>query len=365
MAKITIIGGGNMGSVLSVKFSHKNDVTLFLNTPFERLEDYSKQMVLYNEENETQEVGNIKLITNNLKEAIMGAEWIFITFPSFLFEDLSKSLVPLLKCGQHLVGVPGSGGFELFFKEALVKGVTLTGLQRVHSVARIMESGKKVRESGVRKEIKCSSIPISFNNVATSFLSECYSLPVVHLDNYLNVTLLNSNPILHTVRLFSIFNDYEKVERYDHVPLFYEEWSYESSTLLVDTDKELFILLDFLNRKGIKVNQITTLLEHYDSSNANEMTRKIRSIKSLQGLKTPTIQDGSCLIPDFNSRYFTADFPFGLDILLSFCQLCDIDAPNMKMISNWYHRITKTSNKFSLSTFGIDSINDIKEFYSK
>ena len=34
MSKITIIGGGNMGSILSVKFSQKHDVTLFLNAPY-------------------------------------------------------------------------------------------------------------------------------------------------------------------------------------------------------------------------------------------------------------------------------------------------------------------------------------------
>ena len=35
MSKITILGGGNMGSVLAVKFSQKNNVNLYLNSPYE------------------------------------------------------------------------------------------------------------------------------------------------------------------------------------------------------------------------------------------------------------------------------------------------------------------------------------------
>lgn len=41
MSKITILGGGNMGSVLAVKFSQKNNVNLYLNSPYETGVRYS------------------------------------------------------------------------------------------------------------------------------------------------------------------------------------------------------------------------------------------------------------------------------------------------------------------------------------
>ena len=151
MSRITIIGGGNMGSILAVKFFQKHLVNLYLNSPYENVEDYQKDMTVLNEDLGMHTKGNISLITDDLEEAIENADWIFITFPSFLFESFSQRLIPLLHKGQHLVGIPGSGGFELFLKGALDKGCTITGLQRVHSVARIIEKGKEVRESGVRK----------------------------------------------------------------------------------------------------------------------------------------------------------------------------------------------------------------------
>lgn len=366
MKKITVVGGGNMGSILSVKFSQKYDVTLFLNAPYEKVSEYHKDMVVFNEDNNTFTKGKINLITENLEEAIKDADWIFITYPSFLFASFSKQLIPLLHEGQHLVGIPGSGGFELHFKDALKKGVTITGLQRVHSVARIMIKGQEVRESGVRTGIRCASIPQSFNKEAAEFISDCYSLPVEPLNNYLNVTLLNSNPILHTSRLYSIFKDYETVKEYDTLPLFYEEWSLASSNLLIEMDKELFAMFDILKEHGIEVNQITTLLKHYDSNNAVEMTKKLNSINSLKGLTTPNVKkENGKYIPDLNSRYFTADFPYGLDILLAFSHILGLASPHMQKVSDWYHRITNTEVAFFLSDFGLNNIEDLQEVYSK
>lgn len=364
VSKIAVIGGGNMGSVLSVKFSQSHSVTLFLNPTYERISEYRKDMLIFSEDSNTYVKGKINLITDNLEVAIKGAEWIFITYPSFLFPSFSKELIPLLHKGQHIVGIPGSGGFELFFRDALKKGVTITGLQRVHSVARIITKGVEVRESGVRKGIRIASIPLSFNKKAGKFLSECYSLPVELLNNYLNVTLLNSNPILHTSRLYSIFHDYETKKEYAKLPLFYEEWSLESSELLEKMDGELFSIIAYLKENGMEINQITTLLEHYESANPVEMTRKINSINSLKGLRTPSIiNENSRLIPDLSSRYFTADFPYGLDILLSFSRLLNIPCPNMQMVSDWYHRITNSKRTFCLESFGFECVEDIKDFY--
>ena len=364
MSKITVIGGGNMGSILSVKFSQKHDVTLFLNAPYEKVEEYHKDMVIFNEDNNLFVKGKIDKITEDLKEAVKDAEWIYITYPSFLFSSFSKQLIPLLHEGQHLVGIPGSGGFELHFKDALKKGVTLTGLQRVHSVARIIKKGEEVRESGVRTGIRIASIPRSFNEEAARFISDCYSLPVESLNNYLNITLLNSNPVLHTSRLYDIFKDFEEKKEYDYLPLFYEEWSLSSSELLIKMDSELFSMLHYLTNRGIVVNQITTLLEHYDSTNAVEMTKKLNSINSLKGLTTPSKKnENGKLVPDFSSRYFTADYPYGLDILLSFAELLHIDCPNMKMVSDWYHRVTNTKRTFDLKDFGLTSFEDLAIIY--
>lgn len=362
--KIAVLGGGNMGLLLSVKFSQDSDVTLYLNS--NKKVQYHKDMRAYNSDKRAYTTGKIQKITTNLAEATSDAEWIFVTFPSFVFESFASKLLALLKSGQHLVFVPGSGGAELYFKDALKKGCTISGLQRVHSVARITEAGKEVCESGVRNMLKVASVPQAFNEQACKVIGELYDIEVAPLNSYLNVTLINSNPILHTSRLFTIFKDYvgDDGNGYDKLPLFYEHWTDEASCLLEKMDNELFDIIGVLNKNGMKVDDIVPLLKHYESKNVTEMTAKIKSINSLKGLATPSKArpDGK-LVPDLNSRYFTADFPFGLDILIAFADLTGTPCPHMLSVSDWYHNLTKTKREFDLGKFGIYDINDLKNFY--
>ncbi len=361
--KIGIIGGGNMGCVIATKFSQKHEVTLYTNL-IDKLPLYKKDMKVYLEDNDSYYQANIKCVTSSLEELCKKSDYIFITFPSFLFEQLCKDILPFLNERHHLFFVPGSGGAELFFKDVLAKGVTISGLQRVHSVARIIDFGELTKETGLRKELYVASIPNSFNKEAVNIVEELYGIKTTSLDNYLNITLINSNPILHTSRLYSIFKDYESVHEYKKLPLFYEEWSNESSELLIKMDNELFHMFDCFEDRGLPIKQIKPLLEHYESTNAIEMTNKIRSINSLKGLTTPSVKlENGNYIPDLSSRYFTADFPDGLDILLAFARTLNLDCPNMHLVTSWYHRITNTRVKFDLSSFGFKEIEDLLIFY--
>lgn len=363
--KIGIIGGGNLGSVLAVRFSQKNDVVLYTNL-IDRVQEYQKDMVVFCEDTNSYITGNIKSITSSLKELTENSEYIFITFPSFLFKQLAVDLVPLLNNKHHLVFVPGSGGAELAFRDAIKKGATITGLQRVHAVARIIEFGKTVRESGLRPSLRIASIPSSFNHEAAQFLSKLYGVPIEELDNYLNNTLINSNPILHTSRLYSIFHEYPAfVKEYDSLPLFYEEWNIESARLLIKMDDELFSIFDKLELLGLPVKQVKRITHHYDSDDAIGLMNKLKSIQSFKGLKTPgIINEKGKYIPDFKSRYFTADFPFGLDIIRAFARFLNIDVPNMDKASKWYRDASGDKTQFfDLKDYDILSKNDLLNFY--
>lgn len=361
--KVAVIGAGNLGSILAVKFSRENDVFLYTNMSSD-LPKYHKDMKVYSEDDDLYYSGDIKLITDDLSLAVKDAEYIFVTFPSFLFGNFSKELIPLLKKGQHLVFIPGCGGAEFYFKDALKKGVTITGLQRVHSVARIIEMGVLTKESGKKKLLKVASIPSSFNEEACKAINSLYDIEVMPLDNYLNITFVNSNPILHTSRLYSIFKDYPEKREYESLPLFYEEWDIESANLLSDMDDELTSMFKVTEKYGLPVNDIVPIVKYYDGTCPKEMMDKIKSIQSFKGLSTPSIKnDNGTYSPDLASRYFTADFPYGLDILVSFAKILKVNHPKMDMVSNWYHRISGNNNRFRIEDFGITTIEELMSLY--
>ena len=65
---------------------------------------------------------------------------------------------------------------------------------------------------------------------------------------------------------------------------------------------------------------VKSLRIHYESPTVEAMTAKISSIPAFKGLKTPYVEVEGGLIPDFHSRYFTADFSYGLSIIKQITQ---------------------------------------------
>lgn len=118
--KIGIVGGGNLGSVLAVRFS-KNHKVMVYKRDKAKLHLFKKDMKVFCEDSGSFYIGNIFKFTSELKELVDFADYIFITYPAFLFKELSIEMIPLLSQGKHLVFVPGSGAVEIFFKDALKK----------------------------------------------------------------------------------------------------------------------------------------------------------------------------------------------------------------------------------------------------
>ena len=63
---------------------------------------------------------------------------------------------------------------------------------------------------------------------------------------------------------------------------------------------------------GISEASVPSLLTYYESTDVSSLTRKIRSINAFHGILAPMRQIPEGYVPDFTSRYFTEDFPFGL-----------------------------------------------------
>ncbi|NHB69845.1 NAD/NADP octopine/nopaline dehydrogenase [Bacteroidales bacterium M08MB] len=202
-------------------------------------------------------------------------------------------------------------------------------------------------------------------------IQELIRIKCTPLANYLNVTLTPSNPILHTTRLYSIFKSYKEGIYWDKQLNFYEDWTNESSEILLKCDNELQLILKKLSQ--INLDGIKPLSIHYESNTPSELTNKIRSIDAFKGIRTPMVETEFGFIPDFNSRYFTEDFLFGLNIIKAFAEIILLDTPNIDMVLKWFEIATKQPvfNKtgdliYNLpKKYGVKSINDIIEYYGK
>jgi hypothetical protein len=79
---------------------------------------------------------------------------------------------------------------------------------------------------------------------------------------------------------------------------------------------------------------------HYESFDAPAMTNKIKSILAFKGLASPMKEFQNVWIPDFDSRYFTADFSYGLKIIKDIAELFEQPIQNINRVWAWYKRVS-------------------------
>lgn len=356
---ITIIGGGNIGTQFAGHCSARgHKVIIFTSKPYL----FSKTITVVDEGLTEICKGKVE-VTEDISYAVNDADVIFVTTPAFMMDKVAKQILPFIKPGVLIGLIPGIGGGECAFKTCINKGCIIFGIQRVPSVARLVEYGKCVKASGYRNELFLAAIPNTYTKGCCQLMESIFSIPCFALPNWLNVTLTPSNPILHTTRLYSIFHDYYEGRLYDYIPLFYEEWSDEASGLLFACDEEVQKVLSKISE--IDLRFVKSLREHYNSETTEALTKKMHSIRSLQGIATPSVIVGDKLVPDFDSRYFTADFPFGLSIIVQIAKFFDVNVPNCLRILSWYNGLFPNVKQFSYNDYGIVDKETFLTFYKQ
>lgn len=137
---ITIVGFGNIGTQFAVHCAAKGHaVTIFSSKP----EAINTKINIVDPNGYTILSSEMHCITKSARDAFSDADLVFVTVPAFAMKNSADIIIPHIKNGSMICLVPGTGGAEFAFKKALEKDVVIFGLQRVPSVARLVEYGKK------------------------------------------------------------------------------------------------------------------------------------------------------------------------------------------------------------------------------
>ena len=300
--KICICGGGSLGHVCAGVLSSYVDVELSILSSHP--ESWGRTITVTDISGK-QYNAKIAKVSSNPEEVVSNKDIILLCLPGFLLEKTLRDIGPYL--GNAAVGsVVSSTGFFFFAHSVLSNKTKLFGFQRAPFIARVVEYGHSANLLGYKSSLSVVLENIEDQETFRSQLEKLFMTPIKLLNNYYEVSLSNSNPILHTGRLFTMFNGKED-NVFDHKILFYKEWTNEASQKLIDMDAEFFKLLD-----TIGISCIPSLLEYYESTDAASLTRKISSIPAFQTIESPMVEVAGGWKADFKSRYYTEDFPFGL-----------------------------------------------------
>lgn len=333
--RITICGGGSLGHVCAgVLSSHPaNEVNILTGHP----QQWQHHVTVDDPEGRIIQ-GNIQTITSSAQETIPHSDIVLLCVPGPLIEPILNDLRPHLTERNKVGAIVSSTGFFFKAHRILPSGTQLFGFQRVPYISRIQEYGSSAHLLGYKKALSAATENIAHPEEFCELLSELFLTPVTLLNNYYEASLTNSNPILHTGRLFTMWGNY-RGESYDHNIYFYKEWDTASAQKIIDMDREFMQLLQTL---PVAPGAIPSLLEYYESTDAESLAEKIRSIPAFQPILSPMRETSSGWVPDFSSRYFTEDFPHGLQIIKDLAVEHKIKTPVIDEVLGWGLAAIKT-----------------------
>lgn len=356
--KITVVGGGNIGTQFAVHAAETgNEVTVYTSSP----DLYDGHLSIVDESGETIHEGQLIIATADPELAFKCAELILVTVPAMVMSKMADIIFYYGNKDAFIGVVPGNGGSECMLKKCIERGNTFFALERVPAIARLVKKGKTVKSIGYREELHVASIPRGMAERCAEIVRDIFNISCLTIPCMLNLTMTPSNPILHTSRLYTLFKDWNEGIKYDSVPLFYEEWTDTSSEILLSMDDEEQAICCVIP----ELSYVKSLRDHYDALTVECMTKKIRSIQAFKGLTTPTTVVDGGIVPDLHSRYFTADFAYGLGIIQQVGVMAEVNTPIIDKVMAWYNSISVEKDEFRYEYYGITKLDELKAFYSQ
>ena len=328
--KICICGGGNLGHVTAGFFASQDELQVSLLTT--KPESWSHYLEVVDLNGKTYK-GKIEKISSVPKDVIPETDIVLVCLPGFAIHDVLYSIAPYLD-KRTLVGtVVSSTGFFFEAMKVLPKNQPLFGFQRVPFISRVINYGHVAELKGYKESLNVAVEQTDKKEEVRATLEKLFMTPTKLLDSYYEVSLSNSNPLLHTARLYTMWKEWVPGMSYDRNPEFYYDWTIEAAELLIAMDEEFQALL---KKIGLKEGSIPSVLTYYKSKDAASLTEKLHSIPAFKGITSPMkVNKLGKYEPDFTSRYFIEDFPYGMRFIVETAKKYNVKIPIIDNVYNW------------------------------
>ena len=337
--KICICGGGNISHALAGTLSNKGHL---INILTRQPNKWNKKFTTTHINDNNVFDSYLNKISDDPSLVLKDIDIIIISSPIIAYEDILKKILNYLTKNMILISIPGRL-FMNYIEKYNIKNNIIT-LTRTPYICSINKYGCSVNIHGVVYD------KINYwSNFDTSniILNNLFPFNNHKLDNHLSIDLVNSNLLLHSCRLYILFDGNKY---YDEKPSFYKDWCLESSELLIICDKELHNLIDKINEhldnnNNNNNNQIfvKNILTHYESFDKISLTNKINSISAFPE-RSPVIFKDNKYYADINHRYFQEEI-IALNFVIDLSKQYNTNIPNIEKIYNSFIYLQEIWNK--------------------
>lgn len=318
---VCIYGDGHVAHSLAAKIANYLPVTVLL-----RFNKHWCSRLTYSQAGILHETNCVINATADVR-VVRDADLIFIALPQFAFEGAIDRICPYLHRGQIVAAAPAPAKMNEYSKRLEKVGVQVVGFQRAPYISRIVKYGEQVQISTDRNEHKCVVSDSAMKGTWQDFVTTWFGGRVFFLSSFSVFAFNNSNPLLHPSRMVVLFRDWQN-KTYSYNPPFYAEWTDESSMLYLAADLEMREVMERCPEIDFEADY-ESVLDHYGVRDAEELTRKIRSISSFKAILSPMREENGAWVPDFGSRYFTEDIPFGTKAIQAWARHFGVDTPTI------------------------------------
>lgn len=313
--KVVICGGGNLAHAFVGELGNNpyiDELSIVTRKPTKWQKNIS---VYYNH------TFNHKVTLTNITdsfEILKDTDLIILTLPTNIKLSYINKIKNYVSLNTILITAPSIGGINFAFEKDFPCNKYIC-FQRVPYICRTIQYGSSVNTE-VKKEVEVYFSKNS-NQETRKILQKILNLPFKELASYWTLSLSNSNPILHIAGICEIL---KQNYPYTYLPKLYDVWSDYASELSLGMDNELATITEKL-----KISDYHSLYNHYQVKNSQDLTQKLKSIKSFKDVLAPLQKINDKFYIDKTSRYIVEDLPYGTCFIKYIASILNIETPNI------------------------------------
>ena len=192
--------------------------------------------------------GCLSKVSSNPEEVLPEADVVLFCYPGFMIAPELERICPHIRKDAYIGSVFSSTGFFFEAMKILPSDQPLWGFQRVPFISRVARYGHSANLLGYKPcyQIAIEGVSEQEKTAFAALVADWFERPVHLLKNHYEASLTNSNPLLHTSRLYTMFGGENEGRVYPRMINFYEEWTVEAAEMLIRMDEEFFNLLTIL-----------------------------------------------------------------------------------------------------------------------
>lgn len=341
--RIAIIGAGNGGQAMAGHFAFLgHEVNLYTRDLNKIPEIVKNRGILIKEA--INGFGELQLITDNIEEAIEGAELIMVTTVANAHKEIALKIAPFIQENQVVVLNPGRtfGAIEFssVVKKISSKKIYIAETQSLLYACRAEGNGE-VRIIGVKSQLPVAAFPSSDSDHVLLKLAQITD-SFIKAANVFETSLDNIGCIFHPVIVMFNAAIIERGETF----FFYNDMSPLIADFLEEIDKERLAIGKAL---GVKLRSLDEWISFsYEGIEGDTLCDKMKNNPAYYKIFAPAKLD---------SRLITEDIPTGVLPLIEIAKLLKVPTPLLDSVYHILSTLMKTNFKVegrTLKNLGVD-----------